>query len=240
MKTKEQIWGLLGNICLAGESRQDLMRLARDKSIKNIVNRMNQLSPHLQSNLVISFQHLFSDQCSQSLNVLFKVNSPQPLGQKHKVKIQFQDCLLWTVAIPDAIFNWQCSTPGGGGLSILSWMEHIKITWPISRRLLKKAGTSWLVRKKQKVHPDSHKAIFIYQKITFPLTQNVLSITHVLGHNTCSPQGFLESHNDFHLGSLWLTGTKVSIKSSHLKYSFQPLYQQTLCSVGHPSWIIKT
>lgn len=34
MKMKEQIWGLLGNIYLAGESRQDLMTLVRDKSIK--------------------------------------------------------------------------------------------------------------------------------------------------------------------------------------------------------------
>lgn len=33
---KEEIWGLLGNIYLAGESKEDLMRLVRDKSIKNI------------------------------------------------------------------------------------------------------------------------------------------------------------------------------------------------------------
>lgn len=69
---KEQIWGLLGNIYLAGESRQGLMRLVIDKSIKNIVNRTNQLSPHPQSKLPVSFQHLFSDQRSQSLNALLK------------------------------------------------------------------------------------------------------------------------------------------------------------------------
>lgn len=63
---KEEIWGLLGNIYLAGESKADLMRLVRDKSIKNIVSRMNQLSPYPQSKLAISFQHLFSDQGLQS------------------------------------------------------------------------------------------------------------------------------------------------------------------------------
>lgn len=94
MKMKEQIWGLLENIYLAGESRQDLIRLVRDKSIKNIVNRMNQLSPHPQSKLAISFQHLFSDQCSQSLNALFKVISLQTLGQETQGKMHFQDCLL--------------------------------------------------------------------------------------------------------------------------------------------------
>lgn len=41
MKTKEQIWGLLGNIYLAGESRQDLVRLVTGKSIKNTVSRTN-------------------------------------------------------------------------------------------------------------------------------------------------------------------------------------------------------
>lgn len=82
MKMKEEIWGLLGNIYLAGESREDLMRLVRDKSIKNIVSRMNQLSPRPQSKLAISFQHLFSDQGLQSLNTLFKVISPEPLGQE--------------------------------------------------------------------------------------------------------------------------------------------------------------
>lgn len=78
---KEEIWGLLGNIYLAGESKEDLMRLVRDKSIKNIVSRKNQLSPHPQSKLAISFQHLFLDQGLQSLNVLFKVISPEPLDQ---------------------------------------------------------------------------------------------------------------------------------------------------------------
>lgn len=72
MKMKEEIWGLLGNIYLAGESREDLMRLVRDKSIKNIVSRMNQLSPHPQSKLAISFQHLLSDQGLQSLKCYLK------------------------------------------------------------------------------------------------------------------------------------------------------------------------
>lgn len=78
---KEEISGLLGNIYLAGESKEDLMRLARDKSIKNIVSRMNQLSPHPQRKLAMSFQHLFSDQGLHSLTPLFKVISPEPLGQ---------------------------------------------------------------------------------------------------------------------------------------------------------------
>lgn len=43
---------------------------------------MNQLSPRPQSKLAISFQHLFSDQGLQSLNTLFKVISPEPLGQE--------------------------------------------------------------------------------------------------------------------------------------------------------------
>lgn len=47
---------------------------------------MNQLSPHPQSKLAISFQHLFSDQHLQSLNALFKVISPQPLGQETQGK----------------------------------------------------------------------------------------------------------------------------------------------------------
>lgn len=102
---KEQIWGLLGNIYLAGESRQDSMTLVRDKSIKNVLNRMNQLSPHPQSKLAISFQHLFSEQHLQSLNALFKVISPQPLGQE----IQGKNALsgLLTVNIRHSRCNFQ-------------------------------------------------------------------------------------------------------------------------------------
>jgi len=81
------------------------MRLVRDKSIKNIVNRINQFSPHPQSKLAISFQHLLPDQCSQSLNVLFKVISPQPLGQETQGKNALSGLL--TVNISHTRCNFQ-------------------------------------------------------------------------------------------------------------------------------------
>lgn len=102
---KEEIWGLLGNTYLAQESREDLMRLVRDKSIKNIVSRMNQLSPHPQSKLAISFQHLFSDQGLQNLNTLFKVTSPEPLGQETQGKNALSGLL--TVSISHSRCDFQ-------------------------------------------------------------------------------------------------------------------------------------
>lgn len=59
------------------------------------------------------------------------------------------------------------------------------LTSTIKKKGSKKVTKPYLLKKK---------------KITFPLTQNVLSIPRdVMGDNTCSPLVFLESYKGFHL-----------------------------------------
>lgn len=63
MKIKEKIGGLLGNIYLAEESRQDLMRLVSDKSITLWLTEQN------------SLVHISKGRCQRVFNTCFQTSA---------------------------------------------------------------------------------------------------------------------------------------------------------------------
>lgn len=139
--------------------------------------------------------------------------------------MQFHHCLMRILTILDKAFNYWYSTWSGEKLSILSWMEYIKITRPKSHRQIKKANLFWLVRiRNRKIHPR------LSQYHCIPL------------HSKCA-----DSQSETHhlqssklLKISWRFQPRVSstykIKDEHQMYSFLPSYQQTFCSTEQPNW----
>lgn len=112
------------------------------------------------------------------------------------IQHQVLNRLCWIGTYCWILLNRKCWKPR---LSILSWMEYIKITRPTSHRQLKKANLSWLVKiRNRKIHKNKES-----RKI------------HVLRDTICTPQSFLKSHEDFNQWCLQLTKSKMSTKGIH-------------------------